>query len=593
MAPIIRSFPDDTQRRIVWWYGPIIKNPYQSEVPLAEILTRTIEPNGHLSKQAHVRKVPISELDIVKIGSIWQGRSRIELFWEPTERQQFSFDFSIHSPESIRFNDNRSGKDQYYITTKAYWLGEIVNGNKYHFFNSTLTKLQSIGDVTILIPALEFLTGAVSPAHKQIRYQLVQQPLDQLTDRYIKEAYVKDNRYVIRAKVNHYDENFALLAYLRLNQISRSRLSRLWPSVEKTNLMPNGKPYEDRYPEVLPYHPTSMSLGGDGIWIDDRTFLMLRITAVSSPQDYTINPIKTIYISNPTDNQKPDNDGPNYNPDVVDSDELEIDEENDSNWSSGVSYIRSGVRLIGPSSPMTETIEEKENNEPRLPQNQDDQDATGLSSGEPNNREDSAGNATLKQDHLEYNDIPSLDSGNIMKDTIATLNRLIDDEASKVIGFTYINQKGYESQKTVYCHFSKKMMKEKIKGQWHITKKVKIEGKRIPSYTFRNFLIIKITVNDNNNIKSAYLLEIERRSESEAFAGLLFNFSGEDIITTSLTNLLFSIVNYKGRYSINTGDGTATLELPVDHHLVFKHVKTDTSLKNAITKGIRNGLFLL
>ena len=77
---------------------------------------------------------------------------------------------------------------------------------------------------------------------------------------------------------------WGIIAYASLNQITRQRLSKTRASLE------NGM--VDKYPVILPYQPTSLSIQGDGFWINENTFFMLRINKYSLPNDYEIELIK-------------------------------------------------------------------------------------------------------------------------------------------------------------------------------------------------------------------------------------------------------------------------------------------------------------
>ncbi|WP_373031421.1 hypothetical protein [Sulfurovum sp.] len=588
----LRTLPNDAIHRVIWWYGPVIKNPFSSDVPLVEVLTRTIFEDNKLSEQAYTHRAPVSELDIVKIGSIWKGRQRLDEYFGTYQSQQFSFDFTLHEPESVRFNDHKPGSNQWQIPPYLYNLGNIPQAYKYHFFNSTLTKLTTDSGTVVLIPSLEFLTGAVSPAHKQIRYKLLQYPLDELTEMYFKSANIEDGNYVVKMKEGHFDENINLLSYLRLNNMTRKRLSRLWTSIEKTRLMRNGRPYEDRYPEVLPYHPTTMSLAGDGIWIDNNTFLLFRITGVSQPHDFHITHLKTTYdAKEPQENGKEDPE--KYIPSSKDFDpgDEEITPENNPHRSAGSTHIRSGVTIIGLPAQITVKEERKEIQSAHRSQPEEEQEISGLSSGDPNNREESKGTAGLRQNSLEDTPPKGLSQG-LLKETIEALTNLVKAGDSEVQNFYYIGNKAQESPNLIFCSVHRVQLSRDYTGRWHIAKKVDREGMP-PKYILRKFLVAKIELTNSAN---AYLVEIERKSQSESFSGLLFSNGTEDLTEDDLKTLLISITENKGRYTtmIKVGDHTvqSTLELPVLKFITFKHLEMAKTLKNAIGKAKREGVFI-
>ena len=76
--------------------------------------------------------------------------------------------------------------------------------------------------------------------------------------------------------------NTIFLAYCKLNLTSRIRLQKLRSSLEKSSIYPH------RYPEVLPYHPESLTVKGDGIWLNKTTFLMFLINASDVPTEHCV-----------------------------------------------------------------------------------------------------------------------------------------------------------------------------------------------------------------------------------------------------------------------------------------------------------------
>lgn len=588
--PTIDSLPDDDIIRVIWWYGPVVKNKTNSEIPLVEVLAKKLLPGDKLSDESYPLKVLVSELDIVKIGSIWKGQSRLDELWHPTEEVEFRFNFTDHTPESIHFLDKRPGEKYGYISPRSYPLGSMPNNVKYHFFNSTLTKLQSNTGVTVLISSLEFLAGAIAPYQKQIRYKLLLHPLDRLTDMYLKSASVDGMRYVVEAKGNHWNGNLTLLAYLRLNSISRKRLSRLFSSVQKSNYNSYGEAYEDRYPEVLPYHPSKMTLSGQGLWIDNDTYLMLRITGVSEPQDYEVQYNKIDLKTNP--HKQPTNEGEykNFsNPQVIDPSELGIDHEAGSSKRAGIAHIHSEVKRLGPPAPVVIVTQKKEIDNPALPPELvEPQEASGLSPEDPNYRQETEGNVLLRQKGPN----PSKPALEIFEETVVALKHLVSDPESDVSDFSYISHDAIEVNVASYCFIHTTQLPEGIGGKWHLIKR-SAEGIEEPGYTPRAFMVLKIVLDDK---RSAYLLEIGRRSKSEAFSGLLFSYYSRSLTQRNLIDLLARIVKYKGRFSEHYQSGDYApirriLELPADKYKVFRHRNIQVSLKSAISKAIEQNIF--
>ncbi|UFS62744.1 hypothetical protein LOH54_01130 [Sulfurimonas sp. HSL-3221] len=552
---------------------------------MVEISTKEIKSNGSLSNTAQVFKVPLTELDIIRIGSVWEGQRKTGRNWQRLKHEQFSFDFTIDAPEVITFSSKDPLTSNYFIPSSQYWLGDMGKVATYHFLNSTLTKLRTISGATILIPGLEFLTSAVVPYHKQFRSHLLHYNLPDFLELHVKKAKEEDVRYVIESRENHLSENMTLLAYLKLNKASFQRLSRLWASVQRTRAMPNGRPYEDRYPEVLPFHPTSMALSGRGLWVDNQTFLILRITGVSQPQDFKVECLETEYRTN--DPERTDSSPKGLkNPRIIDQEDLGVDGMNDPGIKTGRAFIRSEVKLLGPTAPVTRSTAIKEI-EGMPPANHEGyEEVTGLSSGDPTNRKDSEGIAQLKQSKAPA------DLSGLLSKTVDALTEMVKDVDSQVSDFHFVGNDGTESHGSSYCTIRKKQLDKNIKGRWHLHR-YKNLNKTL--YTYRHFLLVKIYLEDG---KSAYLLEIERTQKSDAFAGLLFSAMSNNITADEIVRLLQKVVQHKGRFhavakSVEAGGKIQIrkLELPVYKSYVFRHKDIYNSLKNAIKKAYQSHIF--
>lgn len=591
--PKIVAFPNDDKYRVIWWYGPVFQNPSDSNTPLVKILTKLLSPDGKISEQIQVFKVTLPELDIIRLGTVWKGQERTNSIWkyynDYLAEQEFIFDFTVNQPQSIHFSDKKPNSNYWHIPKFKYDLGDFTEHaeHRFQFYNSTFTKLISTAGITVLIPSLEFLTSAVSPEHKQIRTGLLQHSLDNLISRHLKSAYEDTNGdYVIELIEGRLDANLTLLAYLRLNTISRTRASKLWASMQKTAVnKATGLKYEEKYPEVLPFHPSELTLLGDGIKIDEKTFLLLRINGVSIPTDHAIRLISTIYGSNPKNKNPQTYEHGYYNPDEIETNDLYITHNNEPHRQAGVAHIRSEVKIIGPRPNITEQINLKENNVPRIPKEGEIQEASTLSSGESDSRNESAGTVALKQAVLEDNVALS---DNFEK--IATaLHTLVNDNKSIIASFLYIGNDGSENIIPTYCTISKNQLPVEYTGKWHTTAKLNNATSK-PQYIRRKFLILKITLKD---ARTCYLLEIQHKA-SESFFALLFGTQFGGITSETITNLLSTIAMNKGKYTRRGNSVLIPLELPVSPSMVFRHyenINMSNQLTRAIERGINKNLF--
>lgn len=583
--PNIEALPDDRQLRVIWWYGPVLKNNSDSSIPIVLVLTRYLDENFVLSNQVKSYKITVTELELVRIGTIWKGQKRLDSLYNEFENYrnnlQLAFDFTTSEPESVLFS-TKIGEGKWLIPPFRYHLGDFGNDYilKKQFYNSTLTKLITTNGITVLIPSLELLTSAIAPEHKLLRAHLLYKPIDQVLASYMRKGYAKDDTYVIESQNGFFTSNLTLLAYMRNNQISRSRLSQIWPSMQ-TN--PSG--YSERYPIILPYHPTKLTLKGDGIKIDDTTFLMLRINAFSLPTDY---PVLNIMDDPSTDSSqfRSDEFGRNHSRPQNSSskDNLPITSFNDPHHDTGQHYIQTEVRIIGPKPNIKLYKKNKiSNGSPNSIILLDEQETKALSSGEANSRQDSKGTGEAKQAPAET----EVNLSNI-EWAIKELKELTTDPKSKVSSFVYIGNKGTEHSDQTFCYMSEAEMPPKHARKWYLYDKSKGKNNKDEStktgLRYRKFLIAKLALKEGGHI---YLLEIEQKG-TEAFSGLLFSVTS-NLTQQSIKELMKSITDNEGHFRKRENGKKGKLipiELTVDESLIFEH-RENAKLGQIISSHIR------
>jgi len=574
--PKIAAFHDDEKIRVIWWYGPVFKNNSDSNVPKVLVLTRLLDENGVLTDQNQHFNINVTELELVRIGSIWKGRERQDDLYIALENYrhnlEFTFNFNADKPESVSF-DASIEEGKRLIPPFRYSLGDFKDRyvSRKQFHTSTLTKLESNNRITVLIPSLELLTSAIAPEHKLLRAHLLYKTIDDIVEEYMSEGYEKDGTYVVESKNGYFRSNLTLLAYMRNNQTSRSCLSKIWASMQV-----GSSEYHDRYPVILPYHPTELTLKGDGVKINDNTFLMLRINGFSLPIDHPIHNIIDEPVQNPEQFMSRESERNIPRPqNPRQKDNLPITGDNDPHCEAGELYIRTEVKLIGPEPKIELLKKQKNNNEPPKIVPLEKQEIEALSSGEQNYRKDSKGTGAVKQAPIKRGE----DLSNI-EWAIKELNQLISDPNSEVSDFTYIANDGKEHTKPIFCYITESAMPQGHKRKWYLYDKSKKKDNEDESTKtnlyFRKFLIAKIALKEN---KMIYLLEIEQKG-TEAFSGLLFSVIG-DLSQQSIKDLLVAITNNEGRFRKREKGKLVPIDMPVKESFVFEH-RTNTKLKQYI-----------
>jgi len=592
-SPPIEAFPRDDIRRVIWAFGGLFPNKSFSNTPLLEVALRPIFPDNKLGEQAIVVKITVAQVDTARLGTIWRGQERTNEIWslyesgqtrkinKYSENEIFEFDFGKFTPDTIKFNTQNPSTDYGYIPRFLYPLCSITKdrGAFYRFYNSTFTRLFASDEVTVLAPSIEFFTSTYTPKEQQIRSSLLQTPLDEVLAKYInpdETGVDTEGNYVVSLKNNKHETNIAFLAYMSCNQASRNRFDKLRCSLLHANKNNFGQDYPNRFLEALPYHPSKMKLQCDGIWVDNHTFLVLRINAYSLPDD---NNIISVVTSIEYKKDEVDETSATEEPILVKSKNKEnilsapIVNNIDPHYSSGVSYINSEVKVLANDLKIEETTQTKVKkitwlrliSEAPLP-------IEWLSSGLQNSSKESKGTAQLRESEKDKV-INAIDQSSVLYEVKKALDVLPTlDNHIKEIYFLNCEISRQEQENECYTFFPQSLHNKFNSHRWIEHSQIDDGEKYIP----RGLLIAKIVLDNSNE---AYLLEIQRKNKSEAFSGLIFSVEGL-LTQNKLYGLLSKIVEYQGKYKRRTSgyerqvlntEKSIELELPVYRHYLFDH----------------------
>jgi hypothetical protein len=609
----IEDFPNDNVRRVVWWYGAVYKNnSASSKTPLIGVALREIiNYESNELGEAVIVKIGLPQLDIVRLGTVWVGQHNTGMKWDnyngtKTESLRLEFDCSSSMVESINFLDSKPSSDtskqkNYTIPAYKYNLWPIDKDSRYPFFNSKITKLLSVNNITVLIPALELLTSTYAPKGQDIRRDLFSHSIDEVLARHInleQSAGNIDETYNITLKKNKHDTNIAFLAYLLCNHVSRSRASKIWSCLTTKRTNSNGVPYYDYYPEIFPYHPNKLKLQCDGLRLNDHTFLVFRINKYSIPDEHLI--YSTTIEKGRSKGNIPKGDDLYVPTEHTVTADLPITSEVDPGNNAGVAYITSEVELdfnqsiIRQSVPGTD-FENNANIHTLKP------DAvTHLSSGEGNSTIDSKNIAALKQSEQKTSQSVQehIDQSQIISLVHDALINLKSSSRSKLQSIKYIDENADIFNDFVLAIFPTTLFGKKDINKWPaFTFKPKPDlnklGKKQYTIVPRKLLIAKLILND---AKTAYLLEIERKPSDGGFCGLIFNPDEQELSKGWLAAFLEKIALHKGTLRKRASGKFIDIPLPVQGYYIYDHYLAGDSMINLIARTIRKaeqkGVFL-
>ncbi|RXJ54558.1 hypothetical protein [Candidatus Marinarcus aquaticus] len=607
----ITRLPDNDFVYVVVNFGVAAKQKLKSEVPNIQVILRKVDliNNKYVVKKEDdiLAYIALHELDAVRIGTLWKRKKRVkDVYWQDygnlnySTDTRFSFNFQQYNPTTITYEQNitelnDSSLANIYINNLPE--SNSTDINKIKLLRKTkYTKLIDSNHKTILIPCMELFVSTYTPESKTIKEMLLKFDVDTALDKYLKpsECLIDGGDYVLSlnesSKGLFGDRNLRFIAYMKLNSISRQRVSKLWSSLEfdEGDIIDKAPV---RYPEVLPYHPNTLLIESDGLWLNENVFLVLRINNRSLPKDFdvsvkydniSVNILEDHLKESGRENEDINNDEEEISPDAetvdvsnpltpeevpgINSEDLNLDSNEEPTKRVFKQRVYSEVGVIG-EEPKTShivnnkhyeitkgTLDERKGKKKAKPSFEFDK--TGDNSSEINDEpsdnvpqdlssaEDSSNDTKdVKKFYVEEKNF-SPETQALFESVIEALERLqkkykdfnyyfVDKEFEDKTSFTESKTSFYET------------LVPKKNDSWYRLKVRDKEKGGHKNHGFRAYLLIHIIVKG----KHYYLLEIGKK-DGESYSGLVFQ-SGNDmkVSIVILKELLQAVVQNKGAYS--------------------------------------------
>ncbi|RXK03582.1 hypothetical protein [Halarcobacter bivalviorum] len=520
----IEAFPDDNKLRVVWAYGALYKNIGKTRVPYVDILLKEITLNPNTLTNNHTCiKISVAQLDIVRYMTIWCGNKRTNKIWAKFKNDSYHklrFSLDTKTSTSITYRESLTN----YFKSDIYRIEDIeLKKDYWHFANATFTKF-IVGTKTILIPSLELFTSTFAPLNPRLRYELLQYNLDDVLDEYIKSSKIVDkDKYLIELKRNRYKNSLFLLAYAKFNEISKKRIFNIRASLETSS------PYPDRYPVILPYHPSEIELDVKGVYLDKDTFLVFIINGYTLPHDNEVIDYTEKDEYENTGNTGTEKPHQRYTSEIEDNPPI-TGEENPHSL-NGSKNIRSSVRILKTSKHKLSKIEKiKKASLPTAKTTtvENTEDIDNISSGIDNQANSSSNTGKVNIVTTQGQEIKPLVNFSLIIDALKTLR----DEKEILYKGVYINDFKFidlscnENSDYVKTNFLDVLKNTGLElNRWiEINRDIKEENSKKIKRAFvriRRYLLIKIIFSNNDFF---YLFEIDKK-KNKGFKGFIFNLN--------------------------------------------------------------------
>ena len=582
-----QKLPGNDDYYLVLNYGAAIKLKNESQIPNIQVVLRKVDiVSQTFIKNSHdiIVYLPIPELDAVRIGSIWKKRERVLEKWRNfdnfkyIEDINFNFDFTVNSPEILKFDEKIDSLED--SLSNIYKINfQKSEQYKIPYFNKTnYTKLISDTGITVLIPAIELFVSAYTPEHKLIKQRLLQFNIDKAIEDFINldNSKVENQEYHIGLHKKMEDSNIKFLAYAKFNNITRKRISHLSTSLE-FNELERIDGCQVRYPIVLPYHPIHLFISSDGLWLDEKTFLVQRIYTISIPSDITVKAViegKTYKIekklfkseeieSKPkiVENEEENQDNENSKNPVEFTNITGIDSNKQPRKRISLHRLKTQVNTIDENKPKVEILNKEEK---RIELTEDARAEDNKQVNIQNNEE--VPKAKEKNiENIDGSDAVKLPSGNNSKqieyllshrdlETNILFNQIIEilnifKNEKFIIEYKFLD-KNFKRltefyQTTFYdTLFNNGFDKKDLEDNWYILRQR--EYGELKELGYREYLLMEIELID----KYCYLLEIGKKESENPYLGVFFgNTNFNKLSSGNLVEILKKIVGNHGNYS--------------------------------------------
>lgn len=272
------TLKDESQRLVVWWYGPVIKNKQAESVPKAYIFFRILDDQDNLGGFVW-RQAALTHLGLLRIGSVWQqGTSNSYLSYK---KAKFDVDFSEGGWRILSLGDLKaSGRSLYTECMSATYLPE---DKKYKTY---LIEFYLPDGKHLLVPCLEFFARCYGRS-SEVKRVLATYPWEQVKKRLFEplDTLRSPGTWPVKSTRRVHKDDVILLAHILYDPYAEMAARRVYSHLEIAFSAKH--PYA--LPKITPWFQGEGELLVEGVPVDDgKSFLALRVLGSTHPVGATI-----------------------------------------------------------------------------------------------------------------------------------------------------------------------------------------------------------------------------------------------------------------------------------------------------------------
>ncbi|EHE6926403.1 hypothetical protein KY019_002687 [Vibrio cholerae] len=290
----------NSEKWITWWYCGIYKNQRAGSQPNVLVGFRELSDDGSLSDDLIFRRVPLTSLGQMRVGTVWRNGECLQETLYDTQIFDVNFDQGNWQVTSFQYAAHSDLPPPYpfalyplKIKKDRNWLLEF--------------RLRSGGK--LVVPCLEFFSRCYGRSQELKRVlttyawngidggveNRLYAPLDQPEE---------NGKWKVKLRKRMVNGDAIFLAHAKYDRYTETQAKQVYAQIE-ANYDPNGK--VPAFVKIEPWFRGDAQLKVKGIWFDEgKSFLALQITGGSDPRGVLIerNRENSNKAELPADNQE-------------------------------------------------------------------------------------------------------------------------------------------------------------------------------------------------------------------------------------------------------------------------------------------------
>ncbi|WP_296291688.1 hypothetical protein [Pseudomonas sp.] len=262
---------------IAWWYCGIYKNPVANSQPHALVAFREIGPEG-LGDEIIPRRIPITELGQVRIGSIWKDQKcQSEAIFEV---DKFDVMISRNTWRVVSFNEAL-------LQGNAPPYPSEIHPLQYERDKNWMIEFDLQSGGKLLIPCIEFFTRCYGRS-AELKRVLATYPWCEPTDIHNSRLYAplgepeEPGQWKVKLRSRMVNGDIVFLAHAKYDPYTRSAAKSIYAQIEAEH-DPRGR--LPAFIKVAPWFQGHAELKVSGIRFNNgKSFLALQVNGCSNPQ---------------------------------------------------------------------------------------------------------------------------------------------------------------------------------------------------------------------------------------------------------------------------------------------------------------------